>query len=112
MIDAFQHFKLAACLAEPGGAGLRAGRGGQGVDAYPPVDGVNADVTGFPILKAFAFGGEFGQFVIADLPVLVGRAYAGLNQGPADCTCLGDIYRRAGAGGDAIAEGANDTWIV
>jgi hypothetical protein len=76
------------------------------------VDGVHADVTGFPVLKAIAFGSEFGQFVVADLPVLVGRAYAGLNQRPADRTCLGDIYRRGCAGGDAIAEGANDTWIV
>jgi hypothetical protein len=80
VVDAFEDLELAARLAHARGADLRAGGGGHGVDAHPAVHRVDADVLGFPVLEAFAFGQQLAEPVVAHLAVLVGRADAGLGE--------------------------------
>jgi hypothetical protein len=55
MVDAFEDLELTARLPNPRGADFRTGRRGHRVYAHSPVHRVDADVAGFPVLKALAF---------------------------------------------------------
>ena len=84
MVDAFEDLELAPRLANARGADLGAGGGGDGVDAHAAVHRVDADVLGFPVLKALTLGQQLAEPVVAHLAVLVGGADAGLGQAAGD----------------------------
>ena len=112
VVDAFEHFELSARLAQAGGPGFGAGCRRHGVDAHAALNGVNADMTGFPILVAVAFSGQLHQLVVTHLAVFVGRPNTRLKNGPANGTRLHGIHRHYGVRGDTVAECAHDAWIV
>ena len=88
VVDAFEDLELAARLAHARGADLGAGGGSDGVDADTAMHRVDADVLGFPVLKAFAFGQQLAEPVVAHLAVLVGGTDAGLGEAASDGASL------------------------
>ena len=109
--DAFQHFKLASCLTNSGGTRLRAGRVGDGVDANATLNAFNADMLALPVLKAFAFGNQLDELVVANLTMLIGRPDTSLGQATRNGARLLAIDVVRWVRIDAVGEGGNDAVV-
>ena len=112
VFDAFEHCELAPGLPDPGGALLRAGDGGQRVNAHPALHRSDAGVAGQPVLKAVALGQQLEQFVVADLPARVGWTHPRFGQATSDRSRLLAIDRAMHRTANALGQHGDEAVVI
>ena len=112
MADAFEHFKLAPGLANPGGARFGTGRMGDGVDANPALDTGHAHVLALPVLVTLALGDQLDELVVADLAVFVGGPDARFCQAAGDGSGLLAIDGLNSVAVNAVDQGMNNAVVI